>query len=280
MLKRLTERAWYLPWEEETDRPNLCYLLGERHSLAVDAGNSPAHVGKLYRALEEQGLPLPDFTVLTHWHWDHTFGLGAVHGVGIASAKTNQKLRQVAAWQWTPQAMEERERRGEDIPFCNEHIRKEYPRLGEIAVSPAAVELEGSLTLDLGGVRCQLLCQENPHAPDGLLVYVPQEGLVVLGDADCGDFYRLDGGYAPAPPGPWRGGSPLGTSSGRCRATAGRNPKRGSWRTWQPRRVLGGLYKRRALRRKLSGVFVKFSTREKTPWTGPERCVILRPGIF
>lgn len=199
MLKRLTERAWYLPWEEETDRPNLCYLLGERHSLAVDAGNSPAHVRKLYRALEEQGLPLPDFTVLTHWHWDHTFGLGAVHGVGIASAKTNQKLRQVAAWQWTPQAMEERERRGEDIPFCNEHIRREYPRLGEIAVSPAAVELEGSLTLDLGGVRCQLLCQENPHAPDGLLVYVPQEGLVVLGDADCGDFYHLGGGYAPGP---------------------------------------------------------------------------------
>lgn len=91
MLKRLTERVWYLPWEEETDRPNLCYLLGERHSLAVDAGNSPAHVGKLYRALEEQGLPLPDFTVLTHWHWDHTFGLGAIHGVGIASAKTQPK---------------------------------------------------------------------------------------------------------------------------------------------------------------------------------------------
>lgn len=118
MLKRLTERAWYLPWEEETDRPNLCYLLGERHSLAVDAGNSPAHVGKFYRALEEQGLPLPDFTVLTHWHWDHTFGLGAIHGVGIASAKTNQKLRQVAAWQWTPQAMEERERRGRTSPFA------------------------------------------------------------------------------------------------------------------------------------------------------------------
>ena len=25
------------------------------------------------------------------------------------------------------------------------------------------------------------------------------EGLVVLGDADCGDFYRLGGGYAPGP---------------------------------------------------------------------------------
>lgn len=39
MLKRLTERAWYLPWEEETDRPNLCYLLGELAYLAAQAGS-------------------------------------------------------------------------------------------------------------------------------------------------------------------------------------------------------------------------------------------------
>jgi len=198
MLKRLTERAWYLPWEEETDRPNLCYLLGERHSLAVDAGNSPAHVGKLYRALEEQGLPLPDFTVLTHWHWDHTFGLGAVHGVGIASAKTNQKLRQVAAWQWTPQAMEERERQGEDIPFCNEHIRREYPDLGAVSVSLAEMEVEGELTLHLGGVDCRLFCRDTPHSRDGLLVHVPQEGVLALGDADCEDLYQPGAGYDPA----------------------------------------------------------------------------------
>ena len=145
-------------------------------------------MGKLYRALEEQGLLLPDFTVLTHWHWDHTFGLGAVHGVGIASAKTNQKLRQVAAWQWTPQAMEERERQGEDIPFCNEHIRKEYPRLGEIAVSPAAVELGGLPHLGLGRGALPAALPGEPPRPRRLLVYVPQEGLVVLGDADCGDF--------------------------------------------------------------------------------------------
>lgn len=200
--------------------------------------------------------------------------------MGIASAKTNQKLRQVAAWQWTPQAMEERERQGEDIPFCNEHIRKEYPRLGEIAVCPAAVELEGSLTLDLGGVRCQLLCQENPHAPDGLLVYVPQEGLVVLGDADCGDFYRLGGGYAPGPTRALLQRLSAWDFQWALPGHSGPESKEGSWRTWQPRRVLGGLYKRRALWRKLPGVFVKFSTREKTPWTGPERCVILRPGIF
>ena len=47
----------------------------------------------------------------------------------LASALTNRKLRQVRAWEWTPEAMAQRERRGEDIPFCNEHIRREYPEV-------------------------------------------------------------------------------------------------------------------------------------------------------
>ena len=280
MLKRLTERAWYLPWEEETDRPNLCYLLGERHSLAVDAGNSPAHVGKFYRALKEQGLPLPDFTVLTHWHWDHTFGLGAVHGVGIASAKTNQKLRQVAAWQWTPQAMEERERRGEDIPFCNEHIRREYPGWGRLPSPRRRWSWRAPSPWTWAGCAASCSARRTPTPQTGCWSTCPRRGWWCWGTPTAATSTAWAAARPPAPPGLCCSGSPLGTSSGRCRATAGRNPKRGSWRTWQPRRVLGGLYKRRALWRKLSGVFVKFSTREKTPWTGPGRCVILRPGIF
>ena len=81
-LERLTERVWVYPYEEERDRPNLSYIKGDRWSLAVDAGHSDDHVREFYRALEEEGLPLPELTVLTHWHWDHTFGMHAVHGPG------------------------------------------------------------------------------------------------------------------------------------------------------------------------------------------------------
>lgn len=51
----------------------LGYIRGERYSLAVDAGNSRRHVEKFYAALDAAELRRPDFTVLTHWHWDHTF---------------------------------------------------------------------------------------------------------------------------------------------------------------------------------------------------------------
>lgn len=71
-LKRLNENIWLMPYEEERDRPNLCYVKGDRLSLAVDAGHSAAHVQEFYALLEKENLPLPDITVLTHWHWDHT----------------------------------------------------------------------------------------------------------------------------------------------------------------------------------------------------------------
>ena len=40
-LKKLSDRIWYYPYEEERDRPNLGYIKGDNFSIAVDAGNCP-----------------------------------------------------------------------------------------------------------------------------------------------------------------------------------------------------------------------------------------------
>ena len=93
-LERLTDRIWYYPYEEYRDRPNLGYIRGDKWSLAIDAGHSDEHVAEFYAALEEEGLPLPDLTVITHWHWDHTFGMHVIHGLSLANALTNQYLRE------------------------------------------------------------------------------------------------------------------------------------------------------------------------------------------
>ena len=135
-LKRFSDRIWYLPHSEETDRPILGYVRGDRCSLMIDAGNSPAHVELFCHALREQKLPLPDYCVLTHWHWDHTFGIAALKeqtpqadghpAQVIACTATSQKLAAVADWEWTDAAMRERLRTGQDIEFCDQCIRREY----------------------------------------------------------------------------------------------------------------------------------------------------------
>lgn len=65
-LIKLSGHIWYMPFEEERDRPNLCYVKGEKMSLAVDAGHSEEHIRVFYDLLEKEGLPLPSLTVITH----------------------------------------------------------------------------------------------------------------------------------------------------------------------------------------------------------------------
>lgn len=132
----------------------LGYIRGERYSLAVDAGNSRRHVEKFYAALDAAELRRPDFTVLTHWHWDHTFGLHAVDGAAIACEATNEMLCRASRWKWSEEAMRERLRTGEEIEFCDKHIRAEYPDRKEISVVPAGLVFHGRLSIDLGGVHC------------------------------------------------------------------------------------------------------------------------------
>ena len=93
-LTKVTDCVWFYPFEKERDRPILGYIKGDHFSVAVDAGHSEAHTKEFYSALEEAGLPLPNITVLTHWHWDHTFGMHAVNGLCIANCITDSYLRQ------------------------------------------------------------------------------------------------------------------------------------------------------------------------------------------
>ena len=75
---KATDRIYYFSGEQETDRPFLYYIKGRDYSVAIDAGQSKEHVEQFYAALQKESLPLPNYTILTHWHWDHTFGIRLV----------------------------------------------------------------------------------------------------------------------------------------------------------------------------------------------------------
>ena len=197
-LEKISDRVYYLPAEERTDRPVLGYIKGDKYSLAVDAGNSSDHVEKFYRELRELGLRLPDFTIITHWHWDHTFGMHSVSGKTVASHLTNGKLSEVQKWEWTDEAMERRLQSGEDIEICDRCIRMEYPDRNKIKVIRAPIEFAGVISIDLGGVHCEIRVFNATHSSDSVLIHVPEERVVFIGDADSEDYYQNKGEYDKA----------------------------------------------------------------------------------
>ncbi len=180
-LKRLTEHIWYMPYEEERDRPNLGYVKGENWSLAIDAGHSAAHVRAFYELLEKESLPLPALTVLTHWHWDHTFGMHAVNGLTLANGQTNRYL---ADWK------EKIERNGpREFLALHESIRREYGANTEVIVKTADLVFPGEVMLDLGGCTVKAVQAEAPHTDDSTLLFVEQDRTLFLGDSAGDDFF-------------------------------------------------------------------------------------------
>ena len=180
-LTRLTEHIWYMPFEEERDRPNLGYVKGSRWSLAIDAGHSAAHVREFYKLLEKENLPLPGLTVLTHWHWDHTFGMHAVKGLTLANDKTNRYL---AEWK------EKTEKNGPGEFFAlHESIRREYSENPEVIVKQADIVFSREITLDLGSCTVKVIQAEAPHTDDSTLVCVDHDKTLFLGDSAGDDFF-------------------------------------------------------------------------------------------
>ena len=171
-LNRLTERIWVYPFEEERDRPNLSYIRGDRWSLAVDAGHSADHTREFYRALENAGMPLPKLTVLTHWHWDHTFGMHAVHGLCLANERTNRL---------------EREGTGFFLDMDGT-IRREYGDGKPVTVTLADLVFREKMALDPGNCPLRIFRVEAPHTDDSTLVWAPGEKTLILGDSTGGVF--------------------------------------------------------------------------------------------
>lgn len=200
MLRQLSPQAWFLEPDGQSDRPALGYVRGARRALAVDAGASRAHVEAFYAALTREGLPLPDLTVISHSHWDHSYAAPFVHGLTLASDRCAAALAREAAWSWTPQAMRDRLDRGEDIPFGYYCKLAEYPDPGAIRVAPPDLAVSGDLTADLGGVTARVLYCGGPHSPDHVIVHVPEEGLLFLGDAAGKALFELDWDYDPRHP--------------------------------------------------------------------------------
>ena len=155
------------------DRPMLAYVKGDRLSLAIDAGYSSLHVKDFYEAIEAADFRKPDFTAITHWHYDHTFGMHAIKGVSIAHKKTNEFLKSQQEKAEDPSYIE-------ILKNEDEHFRKEYCGQKELNIVLSDFEFSDEITLNLGNVTARIFHTVSPHSEDTACIYIPEEKLASL----------------------------------------------------------------------------------------------------
>jgi glyoxylase-like metal-dependent hydrolase (beta-lactamase superfamily II) len=197
-LRQLTDRIYYLPADHRTDRPVLAAILGTRYVLMVDGGASPAHAQHFLDELERVTHRRPDWVAVTHWHWDHTFGLSHLALPAFGHMNLARNLARLQGLSWSDGALAERVARGEEIAFCAENIGKEYGEQRAIDVALPTITFDDMLTLDLGDTSCRLHHIPTDHTDDAVAVYVVDDEVLFLGDAMGENLYASPPYYSAA----------------------------------------------------------------------------------
>jgi glyoxylase-like metal-dependent hydrolase (beta-lactamase superfamily II) len=196
-LIKIGNSFWYMTPVSVTDRPILGMVVGENRCLMIDAGNSEAHAQLFLEKCKEQQIKYPDLVVLTHWHWDHIFGLASLdHVLSISSNDTKQEMMKLTSFEWTDEALDQRVKQGTEIEFCANCIKEEFDQERHIHISLPQMTFDKQLEIDLGGVTCILRQVGGDHAADSTIVYIPEEKILFLADCIYPNIYSAKRTYS------------------------------------------------------------------------------------
>lgn len=195
-IQKLTQSIHMLPYYQETDRPTLGIVSGSHSSLIIDAGNSFAHAKEFNQQIGELGLPFVKAVVNTHWHWDHWFGNSFYQIPIYVNNYTLQQISKQAQYTWTDIDLDIRVKNGQEIEFCAEHIKKEFPDPNrEIEMKIPDQVIKGKTTFDLGGISCVVESVDSDHCLQNLLIFVPECKVLFIGDALYMNLYSNEWKY-------------------------------------------------------------------------------------
>lgn len=162
-LQHLSKHIAYLTPVQETDRPVLAAVTGNKKTLIIDAGNSVRHAQLFKDELLRQDIS-GNFLVLTHSHWDHVFGLENIKIPVICQEKTYTNMKDMQQLSWEDQALDQRVEEGTEIPFCADAIKLEHGTNREITFPLPDIIFEKTMTIDLGNITCIIEHVGGDHA--------------------------------------------------------------------------------------------------------------------
>jgi glyoxylase-like metal-dependent hydrolase (beta-lactamase superfamily II) len=187
-MKKLTENIYYIPHRADTDRPIIGLVNGSKYSLIVDAGNSPHHAREILKKIENLGVNNAKYIAITHWHWDHVFGIHYINLLTICHQLTEKKLKWMQELDWDDKSLDGRVASGEETEFCSTMIKKEMPSREGLILGKGDITFDSMLEIDLGGTTCIIDHVKGDHAEDSCIVYIPSDKVMFLGDCISPDI--------------------------------------------------------------------------------------------
>ena len=183
-LIQLDDHVWYWPHHPDpnTVQPSIGVIVGQRNSILVDVGNSPAQARRVGAALTQVGIPPVSLIIYTHHHWDHISGACAYSVPVIAHAKCRAILLEEAQKPWSKEYLEELIQQNPKLRVSCEARNRAISDWQNFRIVVPETVFERSKVIELEGLRIELEYLGGQHAEDSIIVKVPQSRVMFIGD--------------------------------------------------------------------------------------------------
>ncbi|MGX7068578.1 MBL fold metallo-hydrolase [Gemella bergeri] len=194
MLIKFSDRIYYSKQRYMYLEPALGYVRGDNFSVMIDAGNGPKQVKEFLNDLKRENLPMPSYVILTHHHWDHSFGASYLDIPVIATTKAKEALVELSKLSWDIDSIEKRVESGVEIRYSADVFEKVYENC-QVKIRIPDIPKSGDIIINTGNDKITCLYSDNSHSNDAFIVYVPGEKVLFLGDSHAKNYYTKPMSY-------------------------------------------------------------------------------------
>lgn len=149
------------------------------NKVLVDSGQNEEHITILNDYFDTKNV---DFTILTHFHHDHTLGLAYLNCIGIAQKNMIQNLLDYKALDHSDEGIKKQIKEGKIPSGMLEWYTREYPDRSKLQVTLPTITYKESMDINFGNCVVELTHIDCDHTNDATIVYVPSEEALFLGD--------------------------------------------------------------------------------------------------
>jgi glyoxylase-like metal-dependent hydrolase (beta-lactamase superfamily II) len=183
-LKQLTEHTWFLPHnpDENAVQSSIGVITTQNESVMIDAGNSPRLARKIKTELTRNNLPPVSRIIYTHHHWDHVYGACEFEVPVTAHIFCKAILEEESRKPWGIEYLSEEIKRKPKLTASYNARAKSIEDWGAFQIVVPEEVFETAKVINLDRLTIELEHVGGEHAEDSIVVKVPEDGVMFIGD--------------------------------------------------------------------------------------------------
>jgi len=193
-LEPIAPSVYIFPRDETPDtiQPNIGVIRLKRQTVLIDSGNSPRHARQILAAVNGNLLPPVRTIILTHHHWDHSFGAASFNvNQVIAHEKCASYLKAYAEREWSATVLREEIAENPKREISNNAMIDAISDWRDFQIVVPTMTFSSTMTLYLDELTIELEHVGGRHADDSIVVRLPEQRVMFIGDSYYPEPYYL-----------------------------------------------------------------------------------------